>query len=98
MRHRVRYGRALSVALLVGLPGAVLRAAPPIGVADALETTHIVAEDNLAEPDRPIPVSISPNGRRFVVRLATGDIARNGIRLDVLAGSLDTLDGASGLK
>ena len=98
MRHHFRRWSAHSVALLVSLAGAALHATPPIGVADALETTHIVAEDNLAEPDRPIPVSISPNGRRFVVRLATGDIARNGIRLDVLAGSLDTLDGAAGLK
>jgi dipeptidyl aminopeptidase/acylaminoacyl peptidase len=71
---------------------------PPIGVADALRTAHIVPEDNLAQPDRPSPVSISPDRKRFVVRVATGDVERNGVRLDLLAGSLASLDAAADLK
>jgi dipeptidyl aminopeptidase/acylaminoacyl peptidase len=76
-------------------PAAVRAAPPPITVADAIRTAFIVPEDKNADPDHPAPVSVSPDGRRFAVRVATGDLDRNGIRLDVLTGSLDSLEGAA---
>jgi dipeptidyl aminopeptidase/acylaminoacyl peptidase len=87
------------VAAILTLLGAASAAAAPmaIEVSDAIQTTFVVPEKSIAAADRPSPVSISPDGRRFALRLARGDIARNGISLDVLTGTLDSLDAAAGL-
>jgi hypothetical protein len=52
--------------------------------ADAMTTTRLVGE----------PLT-SPDGRRFLLRTAHGDIARDGVWVDWLTGRLDTLSSAS---
>jgi dipeptidyl aminopeptidase/acylaminoacyl peptidase len=59
--------------------------------ADAVATTRFMP----AGPGSDQPISLSPDGRRYVVRLVRGDVERNGIWVDVLAGSLDSLDAAA---
>jgi len=67
----------------------------PVGLAmnsaDAVATTRFMP----AGPGSDQPISLSPDGRRYVVRLVRGDVERNGIWVDVLAGSLDSLDAAA---
>jgi dipeptidyl aminopeptidase/acylaminoacyl peptidase len=87
---------AFAFACATMMAAAAAPAAPrPITLSDAIRTAFIVPEDNIADADHPAPVSISPDGRRYALRVATGDLERNGIRLDVLTGSLDTLEGAA---
>ena len=38
---------------------------------------------------------ISPDGRRYVIRLVHGDLKRNGVSIELLTGHLDSLDSAS---
>ena len=59
--------------------------------ADAVATTRFMP----AGPGSDQPISLSPDGRWYVIRLVRGDVERNGIWVDVLAGSLDSLDAAA---
>ncbi len=51
---------------------------------DVLETARIMDD----------PPSISPDGKRFVVRMVRGDVARDGVWLEVVSGSLESLAAA----
>jgi hypothetical protein len=62
--------------------------------ADALATVRIM--DNQTVPGSAIDhAATSPDGRRYVLRLARGDVGRNGVWLDLLTGSLDSLEAAA---
>jgi hypothetical protein len=89
--------RAAVITLLAAaLLTAVAVAAPLIGLpkreltpADALATVRVMTN----------PLSsgglLSPDGQRYLIRLAYGDLERNGIWMDFLTGSLNTLERAS---
>ena len=52
--------------------------------------------DNQASPGEPLGgTAVSPDGTRYVIRLAHGDAARNGVWVDILTGSLNSLAAAA---
>ena len=62
--------------------------------ADAVATVRIM--QNQVLPGDSVPDSLtSPDGHRYVVRLSHGDVARNGVWVDLLTGSLDSLAAAA---
>ncbi len=58
-------------------------------VADAIEATHVL------HPYGSGPVLISPNGKKYLVVLQQGDVARNGSWVELLSGSTDSVDAAA---
>src|SRR5690349_13840403 len=65
----------------------------PLTVARALQTTRIMTNMETvgaANPDG--AVSLSPSGKRYVLRLVRGDVARNGVWMEILTGRMDALD------
>jgi dipeptidyl aminopeptidase/acylaminoacyl peptidase len=67
----------------------------PLTVARALETTRIMMNMEAVAPANPDgAVSISPSGKRYVLRLVRGDVARNGVWMEILAGRMDGLEEA----
>jgi len=65
--------------------------------ADAVATVRVMQNQLLtgqAAGDR----FASPNGRRYLIRLVRGDVRRNGVWMDLLTGSLDSLDSAAHTK
>jgi hypothetical protein len=61
--------------------------------ADAVATTRII-ENQLALGERVETGATSPDGKRYLLRLVHGDVRRNGDWMDLLTGSLDSLDAA----
>lgn len=62
----------------------------------ALETTRVIPNLEAMSPQNPDGVlSISPHGRRFVVRLVRGDVQLNGVLLRVMTGQLGSLEESS---
>jgi dienelactone hydrolase len=62
----------------------------PLTPADAIATTRFMSPGR----DSKDLVSISPDGRRYVIRLVRGDPQKHGLWVDVLSGSLDSLQAA----
>ena len=97
--------RPLSVTMFVALAAAVTfapaqRAQAETAIekreltpADAVATTRIV-ENQLALGERVETGTTSPDGKRYLLRLVHGDVQRNGDWMDLLTGSLDSLDAA----
>jgi dipeptidyl aminopeptidase/acylaminoacyl peptidase len=61
----------------------------PLRPADAVATTRFMA----ADADGDSRISISPDRQRYVIRLARGDVERNGLHVDVMSGLLTTYEG-----
>jgi hypothetical protein len=62
--------------------------------ADAVATVRII--QNQLVPGDPVDDSAtSPDGRRYVIRTAYGDVRRNGVWVDLWTGSLDSLEAAA---
>lgn len=62
----------------------------------ALETARFMLDRYSTAVDEPHGiVSISPNRKRYLVRLVRGDVQRNGIWITFLSGPLDSLQSAS---
>ena len=61
----------------------------PFTVASSIETTQV-----LYDPGND-PVLISPDGKKFLVVLERGDIARNGSWVELLLGSTHSIEAAS---
>lgn len=62
--------------------------------ADAIATVRVM--ENQALPGEPLGRdAVSPDGTRYVLRLAHGDVARNGVWVDILTGRLNSLDAAA---
>jgi dipeptidyl aminopeptidase/acylaminoacyl peptidase len=62
--------------------------------ADAIATVRFM-QNQLFPGERSHDSIHSPDGHRYVIRLAYGDVERNGVWLDLRTGSLDTLDAAA---
>jgi hypothetical protein len=68
----------------------------PLTSTDAFATTRFMPAERRfisAEPSEDL-VSISPDGRRYVIRVVRGDPQKHGLWVDVLSGSLDSLQEA----
>lgn len=61
----------------------------PFTVADSIGTTNVLY------PETNDPVLISPNGKKFLVVLEWGDLARNGSWVELLLGSTRSIEAAS---
>jgi hypothetical protein len=62
--------------------------------ADAIATVRVM-ENQLYPGQRVSDAGTSPDGQRYLIRLAYGDVLRNGVWMDLLTGRLDSLDGAA---
>jgi hypothetical protein len=62
--------------------------------ADAIATVRVM-QNQLYSGQRADNGSTSPDGRRYLIRLAYGDVKRNGVWMDLLTGPLDSLDDAA---
>jgi hypothetical protein len=82
---------SFAAAPLEALPaGTIKRELTP---ADAVATLRVM-ESQLPGSQRTAD-NTSPDGRRYLLRLAHGDVNRNGVWVDLLTGSLDSLESAS---
>jgi hypothetical protein len=61
---------------------------------DAMATVRVI-ENQLALGERVNSGVTSPDGRRYLLRLIHGDMERNGVWMDLLTGSLDSLESAA---
>lgn len=93
----IRLTTVVTVSLLLVVPLARGSATQkPLTVANAIETTRVMRDEN----SRSIfarSVFPSPDGKRFVVMLIRGDIARDGMVVTLIAGGLASLDSAAQL-
>jgi hypothetical protein len=73
----------------------VAAAKQPLTVERALQTTRIMMNMEATGPANPDgAVSISPSGKRYVLRLVRGDVARNGVWMEVFTGRMDAIETA----
>lgn len=72
---------------------------PPLTVAAALETRRLMRNPQLpAEMNPDGAISLSPDGRHYVVRVVQGDVARNGAWMELMVGELGSLATAARLR
>jgi hypothetical protein len=62
--------------------------------ADAIATLRVM-QDQLYPGQRINDAGTSPDGQRYLIRLAYGDVKHNGVWMDLLTGRLDSLDAAA---
>jgi dipeptidyl aminopeptidase/acylaminoacyl peptidase len=62
--------------------------------ADAIATVRVM-RNQLYPGQRVSDAGTSPDGQRYLIRLAYGDVERNGVWMDLLTGPLDSLDAAA---
>lgn len=97
MHARDRYVRhvwgCVGALLLAGVAGAATPVAPaePLTAAAAIETTRFMI-DAMGRTTRKQQgaVSLSPDGRTYVARLVRGDVSRNGVWMELIAGDATT--------
>jgi|GEM_PF-1467353 len=90
-----RYLTALALAVLMvagaAQPATERSVKQPLTPAAAVETTRLIPEPISANDENPDgAVSISPNGKRFLIRTVRGDVTRNGIWMELMLGSCDS--------
>lgn len=72
---------------------------PGITSRQAVETTRVMRNPEAVAPGNPDGlISISPDGRRYVLRLVRGDAGSNRAILDLFAGELSSLDAATPVR
>lgn len=81
----------LSATSHAALPDSSKRELTP---ADAVATVRVIP-NQLVLGGPADDSTISPDGRRYVIRTAYGDVRRNGVWVDLWTGSLDSLDAAA---
>jgi hypothetical protein len=87
----------LAVTLLTAAPrlsAATTTARRELTPADAIATVRVM-QNQLYSGQRVDNDGTSPDGRRYLLRLAYGDIKRNGVWMDLLTARLDSLQGAA---
>lgn len=97
MHARDRYVRhvwgGVGALLLAGVAGAATPVAPaePLTAAAAIETTRFMIDSTGRTARNPQgAVSLSPDGRTYVARLVRGDVSRNGVWMELIAGDAST--------
>lgn len=84
---------------VVSCADVAVRAAPalrPLTAVAAIETARVIKNaESVSEINPDGAVSISPDGRRYVARIVRGDASRNGVWIDVVSGSLESLAAAA---
>jgi len=58
-------------------------------IRQAMETTRFMVADEQSRA-----IAVSPDGRRYVAALVRGDVARDGVEVEIMAGGLDSLEAA----
>jgi hypothetical protein len=81
---------ALLLAATTAFSAATKRELTP---ADAVATVRVM--ENQLPGSQQTNGNVSPDGHRYLLRLAHGDVERNGVWMDLLTGTLDSLDSAS---
>lgn len=81
-----------AVLLLLAPPLASGTAKRELTPADAIATVRVM--QNQLPGTQGAGQDISPDGKRYLLRLAHGDVARNGVWVDLLTGTLDSLETA----
>lgn len=80
---------------LVPGPSEAVDGSKAITVADAINLGRIFTQKDATAPsDAEFPVSISPNGKLFVVRVLRGDVKRDGDWLELYVGKTESLSEA----
>ncbi len=90
------------VALVFSVTAAAKTPLPPLTATAAVQTTrfvHLSSEPPATELERAVNpdkvISISPNGRRYVVRTVRGDVASDRVLIDFWSASLSSLASAA---
>lgn len=92
-----------AVLLIIITAGVGIGVAPPSALADAKReltpldaiSTVRVMDNHLTLGEKVESSLASPDGRRFLIRLVYGDAQRNGDWMDLMTGSLDSLEAAA---
>ena len=88
-RHTLMLAPMLLIAATPSISGSKRELTP----ADAVATVRVM--ENQLPGSGNTNENISPDGRRYLLRLAYGDVKRNGVWMDLYTGSLDSLDTAN---
>jgi dipeptidyl aminopeptidase/acylaminoacyl peptidase len=91
-RHQ-RIVTALAALALLAAQSSVSAAKRELTPADAVATVRVM--ENQLPGSSTTNEHTSPDGRRYLLRLAYGDLKRNGVWMDLYTGSLDSLDAAT---
>jgi dipeptidyl aminopeptidase/acylaminoacyl peptidase len=83
---------ALTALTLLATQSSVSAPKRELTPADAVATVRVL--ENQLPGSANTNEHISPDGRRYLLRLAYGDLKRNGVWMDLYTGSLDSLDAA----
>ncbi|WP_331609892.1 hypothetical protein [Povalibacter sp.] len=67
--------------------------------AHAVETVRFMVNADTASPENPHgAVSLSPDGRRWIARLVRGDVARDGVWMEMVVGERASLEAATHVR
>lgn len=79
--------------------GEAVPPAQPLSATAALETTRFMVDATAATPSNPHgAVAISPDGDTYVARLVRGDVRHDGVWMEMITGTLRSLDAASNYR
>jgi hypothetical protein len=85
--------RLVGILTILAVCSSAVAAKRELTPADALATVRIV--QNQIGTGEPVDNFASPDGKRYLIRLAYGDVKRNGVWMDLLTGPLSSLDAAA---
>jgi hypothetical protein len=95
---RIAAACALGVAATLSSPLQARTGTPvekrELNLADAMSTVRVI-ENQLTLSERVDSGVTSPDGKRYLIRLVSGDPKRNGVWVDLMTGSLDSLESAA---
>lgn len=96
---RVAVIAVIAIALLWAATAADAGQPKAFKVEDGIETARFMDDHRSGSiPDPGSPASVSPDGRTFLLRIVRGDVRRNGLRMELWRGGLDSIESASALK
>jgi hypothetical protein len=86
--------RGAGLCVLAGIANAQGKRA--LTAEEAIQTARFIGNEQSIDALNPQgAVSISPDGSRYVARIARGDVARDGVTMEIITGRLDSLDAAA---
>lgn len=89
-RHHYVYMLIIMAFLACGITSVAMAADKRLlTVRDAIQTTRFMVSDQHATS-----IALSPDGRHYAAMLIRGDIARDGVEAEIIAGGLDSLKAA----